>query len=67
MFIVPILVCLIVVVKHFAVFCLIFVIDKCLKEKNASIRKKNWVTEHSKGDRIIPAKMATTCTEDGRK
>ena len=28
--------------------------------------KKNWGTEHSKGDRTVPAKMATTCTEDGQ-
>jgi hypothetical protein len=32
------------------------------KKKNTSIRKKNWGTEHSKGDRIVPAKMATICT-----
>jgi len=42
-------------------------IMKLDKEKNTSIRKKNWGTEHSKGDRTIPAKMATTCTEDGQK
>jgi hypothetical protein len=24
-------------------------------------------TEHSKGDRTVPAKMAATCTEDGQK
>jgi len=28
---------------------------------------KNWGTEHKKGDRTVPAKMATTCTEDGEK
>jgi hypothetical protein len=37
------------------------------KEKSTSIRKKNWGTEHSKRDRRVPAKMATTCTEDGQK
>jgi hypothetical protein len=42
-------------------------ITKLDKEKNISIRKKNWGTEHSKGDRTVPAKMATTCTENGQK
>jgi hypothetical protein len=42
-------------------------ITKLDKEKNTSIRKKNWGTEHSKGDRTVPSKMATTCTEDGQK
>ena len=28
---------------------------------------KNWGTEHRKGDRTVPAKMATICTEDGEK
>jgi hypothetical protein len=41
-------------------------IAKLDKEKYTSIRKKNWDTEHSKGDRTVPAKMATTCTEDGQ-
>jgi hypothetical protein len=38
-----------------------------LDKKNTNIRGKNWGTEHSKGDRTVPAKMATTCTEDGQK
>ena len=42
-------------------------ITKLDKEKNTSIREENWGTEHSKGDRTVPAKMATTCTEDGQK
>jgi len=42
-------------------------IKKLDKEKNTSIRGKNGGTEHSKGDRTVPAKMATTCTEDGQK
>ena len=42
-------------------------ITKLDKKKYTSIRKKNWGTEHSKGDRRVPAKMATTCTEDGQK
>jgi hypothetical protein len=37
------------------------------EKKNTNIRGKNWGTEHSKGDRTVPAKMATTCTEDGQK
>ena len=40
-------------------------ITKLDKEKNESIRKKNWGTEHSKGNKTVPAKVATTCTEDG--
>jgi hypothetical protein len=42
-------------------------ITKLGKEKNISIRKKNWGTEHSKGGRTVPAKMATTCTGNGQK
>jgi hypothetical protein len=37
-------------------------ITKLDKEKYLSIRKK-----HSKGNKIVPAKVATTCTEDGHK
>jgi len=42
-------------------------ITKLDKEKNQSIRKKNWGTENSKGNKTVPAKVATTCTEDGDK
>jgi hypothetical protein len=42
-------------------------ITKLDKEKNQSIREKNWGTEHSKGNKAVPAKVATTCTEDGQK
>jgi hypothetical protein len=28
---------------------------------------KNWGTEHSKGDKTVPTKVATTCTENGQK
>ena len=28
---------------------------------------KNWSTEHSKGNKTVPGKVATTCTEDGHK
>ena len=44
-------------------------ITKLDKEKNQCIRqkKKNWSTEHSKGNKTVPGKVATTCTEDGHK
>jgi hypothetical protein len=41
-------------------------ITKLDKEKNTSIGEKNWGTGHSKGDRTVSAKMATTRTEDGQ-
>jgi hypothetical protein len=41
-------------------------ITKLHKEK-IKVLGKNWGTEHSKEDRTVPAKMATTCTEDGQK
>jgi len=28
---------------------------------------KNWSTEHSKGNKTVPGKVAVTCTEDGHK
>jgi hypothetical protein len=31
------------------------------------IRKKNGSTEHSKGNKTVPEKVATTRTEDGHK
>jgi hypothetical protein len=42
-------------------------ITKLDKEKNRRIRKKNKSTEHSKGNKTAPEKVATTCTEDGHK
>ena len=43
-------------------------ITKLDKEKNQCIRqKKNWSTEHSKGNKTVPGKVATTCTEDGHR
>jgi len=42
-------------------------ISKLDQEKDQSIRKKNWGTEHNKGNKTVPAKVATTCTEDGDK
>ena len=43
-------------------------ITKLDKEKNRCIRqKKNGSKEHSKGNKTVPEKVATTCTEDGHK
>jgi len=42
-------------------------ITKLDKEKNRCIRQKNWSTDHSKGNKTVPGKVATTCTEDGHK
>ena len=42
-------------------------ITKLDKEKNQRIRGKNRSTEHSKGNKIVPEKVATTRTEDGQK
>ena len=42
-------------------------ITKLDKEKNQCIRQKPWSTEHSKGNKTVPGKVATTCTEDGHK
>jgi len=36
-------------------------------EKNQCIRGKNGSTEHNKGNKTVPEKVATTCTEDGHK
>jgi len=42
-------------------------ITKLDKEKNQCIRGENGSTEHSKGNKTIPGKVATTCTEDGHR
>ena len=42
-------------------------ITKLDKEKNQCIRQKNGSTEHSKINKTVPEKVATTCTEDGQK
>ena len=42
-------------------------ITKLDKEKNQCIRERNRSTEHSKGNKTVPEKVATTCTEDGHK
>ena len=43
-------------------------ITKLDKEKNQCIKgKKNRNTEHSKGNKRVPGKVATTRTEDGHK
>jgi hypothetical protein len=40
-------------------------ITKLDKEKMK--KAKNGSTEHSKGNKTVPEKVATTCTEDGHK
>ena len=42
-------------------------ITKLDKEKNQCIRQKNGSTEHSQGNKTVPEKVATTCTEYGHK
>jgi len=42
-------------------------ITKLDKEKHQYISKKNGSTEHSKGNKTIPGKVATSRTEDGHK
>jgi hypothetical protein len=42
-------------------------ITKLDKGKNQSIRGKNGSTEHSKGNKTVPEKVATTRTEGGHK
>ena len=42
-------------------------ITKLDKEKNQCIRGKNGSTEHSKGNKTVPGKVATTRTEDEHK
>ena len=42
-------------------------ITKLDKEKNQSNRQKNGSTEHSKGNKTVPEKVATTCAEDGHR
>jgi len=42
-------------------------ITKLDKEKNQCIREKNGSTEHSKGNKTVPEKVATTRTGYGQK
>ena len=42
-------------------------ITKLDKEKYQCIRENNGSTEHSKGNKTVPGKVATTRTEDGQK
>jgi hypothetical protein len=42
-------------------------ITKLDKEKYHCIRGKNGSTEHSKGNKTVPGKVATTRAEDGHK
>ena len=45
----------------------IFGITKLGKKRISVLGKKNGSTEHSKGNKTVPEKVATTCTEDGHK
>ena len=38
-----------------------------LDKENQCIREKKWGTEHNKGNKPVPEKVATTRTEDGNK
>ena len=42
-------------------------ITKLDKENYQCIREKNGSTEHRKGNKTVPGKVATTCTENGHK
>ena len=42
-------------------------ITKLYKRNNQCTRKKNVSTKHSKGNKTVPEKVATTRTEDGHK
>ena len=37
------------------------------KEKNQCIREENGSTEHSKGNKTVPERVAASRTEDGHK
>jgi hypothetical protein len=36
-------------------------------KKRMNVLEKNWGTKHSKGNKTVPEKVATTSTEDGQK
>ena len=38
-----------------------------LDKERINVLGKNWSTEHSKGNKTVPGKVATTRTEDGHK
>jgi hypothetical protein len=42
-------------------------ITKLDKQKNQCIRRKNRSSEYNKGNKTVPEKVATTCTEDEEK
>jgi hypothetical protein len=42
-------------------------ITKLDKEKYRKKKKKNGSTEHSKGNKTVPEKVATTCAKDGQR
>jgi hypothetical protein len=37
------------------------------KSTRINVLGGEWGTEHSKGNKTVPEKAATTCTEDGHK
>ena len=39
--------------------------NKTRQRKESLYQAKNWSTEHSKGNKTLPVKVSTTCTEDG--
>ena len=41
--------------------------NKIRYSKESMYQAKNGSTEHSKGNKTVPGKVATTCTEDGHK
>jgi len=41
--------------------------NKTRKRKESMYWAKNVSTEHSKGNKTVPKKVAMTCTEDGHK
>ena len=45
----------------------LLVVTKLDKEKNVLDKKKNGSTKHSKRNKTVSEKVATTCTEDGQK
>jgi len=41
--------------------------NKTRQRKESMFEAKNWSRKHSKGNKRVPGKVATTCTEDGHK
>jgi hypothetical protein len=45
----------------------IYFINYTKQRKESKKKEKNWSTEHSKGNKRVPGKVSTTCTEDGHR